>query len=211
MGAVEGVSVTRVTVEDLARMKALDVAFLRSCGVKDVDEGVLIEYRTPDGRRARSRLRTSLRGADGSHWQVSGTLPSCAYWRPPVDIDRSEVLVVEGESDCWTAWFHAINALGVPGADAASTILAEQLEGVEVAYIVRERPAHGSRTYPRGVDAFVRDVAERLRFVRPAARLLVLTMPEGHGDLNDMYRAAPHRFGSRVREAKDAMAQAWKS
>ncbi|GAH15238.1 unnamed protein product, partial [marine sediment metagenome] len=25
------------------------------------------------------------------------------------------VLLVEGESDCWTAWYHGIPALGLPG------------------------------------------------------------------------------------------------
>jgi hypothetical protein len=45
-------------------------------------------------------------GADGSAWDPESELPISAYNPPnPQDMVTSDfVIIVEGESDCWTAW-----------------------------------------------------------------------------------------------------------
>ena len=44
-------------------------------------------------------------------------------WRVPRMSQESDtLLLVEGESDAWTAWLHKIAALGMPGADMAGKI-----------------------------------------------------------------------------------------
>ena len=47
------------------------------------------------------------------------------------------MLLVEGESDCWTTWFHGIPALGVPGKSTWKSDWAPYLEGTEV-YVWQE-------------------------------------------------------------------------
>jgi hypothetical protein len=40
-------------------------------------------------------------------------------------------LLVEGENDALTAWYHGIPCLGIPGADMAKLLSTEMLVGVD--------------------------------------------------------------------------------
>lgn len=55
------------------------------------------------------------------------------------------VLLVEGESDCWAAWAHGLNAIGVQGANNWKAEFAEALAGREV-YVWKE-PDKGGQTF----------------------------------------------------------------
>src|SRR5205807_1704531 len=105
-----------VTINKLAVAKAISADALRAFGLKDTPDGVIFEYRTSTGEAARPRLRTAMRGADGSQWMASSALPIAVYSAPPgvaASVDPDDLLLVEGESDCWSAWLHGIAACGI--------------------------------------------------------------------------------------------------
>ena len=149
-----------MTVEDLARDKRLPADFLLSLGLSNRSDGVLIPYLLIDGSPARrQRLRTALKAKDGSRWLPGEGRPV------PYGLDRIEharakgcIVLVEGESDCWTLWYHGFPALGVPGADMASKLEPEHLQGVDRVYVCRE-PDRGGETFVRGVARRLQEIS----------------------------------------------------
>jgi hypothetical protein len=55
------------------------------------------------------------------------------------------LVLVEGESDCWTLWYHHVPALGLPGVEMVRTLKEAYLAGIDMLYIVREPDAAGAR------------------------------------------------------------------
>jgi len=64
--------------------------------------------------------------------------------------EDNALLLVEGESDAWTAWLHKIAALGVPGADMAGKIAKSYVDPFAKIYIWQE-PDDGGKTFVKGV------------------------------------------------------------
>lgn len=187
-----------LTVEALAVAKGLPAEFLRSLGVEPDGYAVRITYRLEDGTLApRQRKRTALAAKDGSVWYPGDGAPvPYGLWRLEDARRAGELLVVEGESDCWGAWYHGLPALGLPGADTAKLVQPEHVSGIARLYVCREPD--------RGGDTFVRGVAGRLRELGWTGEAGVLTMPDGLKDLNDLHRDDPARFVTRLRAAMQA-------
>ena len=59
------------------------------------------------------------------------------------------MVLVEGESDCHTLWFHEIPALGIPGASNWRDGWATYLEGIEKIYAIIE-PDQGGTPFAKG-------------------------------------------------------------
>src|SRR5262249_15263064 len=116
-----------ITLEDFAAAKRLPAQFLADCGVVDQYGWLQITYRHRNGEpAARQRRRTALVAKEGSLWAGPKDQTPIAYgvWRLDDAIEKGELLLVEGESDALTAWFHNIHALGIPGAAMVRTTLA---------------------------------------------------------------------------------------
>ena len=187
----EGATGDRLSVEDLARDKLLPAEFLRSLGVNECEPGgVRIPYRLPDGSSApRCRFRTALKAGEGSRW-----LPSKSDKSPvPYGLDRLQnarqagyLVLVEGESDCWTLWYHSFPALGIPGASMAKLLDAEYLEGIPRLYVVQENDPGGR--------AFVHGVARRLAELEWSGESYVVVMSEGVKDPNELHTQGPEKF-----------------
>src|SRR6516165_5650202 len=128
----------------LAQEKQLPWKYLFHLGVTEKREGCLqIPYHLPDGTLApRHRLRTALVAKEGSHWSKGqgGQDEVVPYGLERLEEARKAgyVIIVEGESDCWTLWYHHFPALGLPGAEMVSTLKEDYLAGIEKLYIVRE-------------------------------------------------------------------------
>jgi hypothetical protein len=182
-----------IKVEDLARAKELPASALRRFGLEDCAEGVRFRYTSAPGAPARPRLRTALRGADGSSWDPASDLPISVYHPPdPPAAPRVDFLIlVEGESDCWTAWLHGVPAVGIPGAAAVDALQPDDLRDVRRVYVLIENEA--AQTYPDGVAAYVRRLCARIRTIGFDGPVFELRMPDGLSDLNDLYRR--HRQG----------------
>lgn len=141
-----------ITVADLAADKGIPLDYL-SFYTEQLPFGVKILYKTLDGKpAARQRLRIALAAKEGSRWTRGAGSPIVyGVWRVGRMSQESDtLLLVEGESDAWTAWYHKIAALGVPGADMAGKIAKGCIDPFAKILIWQE-PDGGGKTFVDGV------------------------------------------------------------
>jgi hypothetical protein len=167
----------RVSVQALAEAKLLPADFLRSLGVADRGGAVVIPYLGFTGEPLAEKRRTAVKATDGSRWPKGQPLAAYGSWRIDEARRAGRLYLVEGESDCWAAWRHGLPALGLPGAGAAATLLAEHVEAVEAVHVVQEPDQGGER--------FVAGVARRLADLRFAGRASAVRLPVK--DLADLH------------------------
>jgi hypothetical protein len=137
-----------LTLVDLASDKLLHWKYLLRLGITEQRAGCLqIPYHLPDGTPApRHRLRTALVAKEGSHWSKgSGEIVPYGLERLEEARKAGYLVIVEGESDCWTLWYHHFPALGLPGVEMVRTLKEAYLAGIDTLYIVREPDAAGAR------------------------------------------------------------------
>jgi putative DNA primase/helicase len=121
-----------LTLVDLALEKKLPWKFLFSLGVMEHPSGGLqIPYHLPDGSVAtRHRIRTELVAKEGSHWSPGkGAIVPYGLERLEEARKAGYLVLVEGESDCWTLWYQGFQALGLPGAEMVRTLEDSMLTG----------------------------------------------------------------------------------
>ena len=176
-----------LTLEQYASAKQLPIAFLKSCGLSEINYDGMLAVRIPyigsAGETLAVRFRIAMEG-DRFRWK-SGTKPHL-YGLNRIDEVRAagHVVLVEGESDCHTFWFHGIPALGVPGAATwREDRDAPCLDGVETIYVIIEPD--------RGGDAVRKWLA--CSKIRSRARLISLALK----DPSSLHIAAPAEFRSR--------------
>lgn len=180
------------TLEQYACAKRLPIDFLRQVGLTDMSYMQLSALRIPyldvDGAEAAIRFRTALAGDNRFRWKC-GSKP-LLYGLSRLG-SPDYVVLVEGESDAQTLWYHTIPALGLPGAsnwredrDAAP------LREIETIYIVIE-PDQGGEAVQRWLSKSA---------IRDRARLVTLGP---HKDPSSLYVNDPGRFKVRFQEALD--------
>ena len=127
--------------------KKIPEAFLRNLGI---EQGfymgkpcLIIPYFNETGNQIAVRYRTALIGKDKFRWR-KGDKP-CLYGLDRLGgYSKSDIFIIEGESDCHTLWVNNIPALGLPGAsswkeDRDSSIL----NRFETIYVIIEPDAGG--------------------------------------------------------------------
>lgn len=132
---------TTVTALDLAVDKLINPHLLYALGVKDDKRGVAIPYHNQDGTPyERYRIRTALIAKKGSEWNTDSKAPLIPYGleRLQKARDQGYLVLVEGESDCWTLWQHGIPALGIPGVENYKVLAADMLTDIPKVYIIAE-------------------------------------------------------------------------
>jgi hypothetical protein len=177
-----------LTIGDLVRAKQLQEGLLRDLGLRDTAQGVAIPYHDEHGNVLFERTRLSLEGAR-------------RFLRPPgvplapYGVDRLKsareggfLILVEGESDCWTLWHAGFPALGLPGAGAARALIAEHVAGFRQVFVIRE-PGPGG-------DTFIRGNAERLLQIGFAGEGFEVSI-DGFKDPSDLYCDDPSLFRER--------------
>ena len=161
------------TLEDIATAKKLPPEFLASHGWETVTrkgkKGVRIPYYSPDRQLETVRFRVGLTGhrfeyRAGDHAMLYG-LHRLGDFRK-----IGCVLLVEGESDAVTAWFHAEPCIGVPGKDQWKREWAQHLDGMRC-YAWQEP----------GAESFTEKIG------RDVPGLLVIVAPEGIKDLSEAH------------------------
>src|SRR5260370_310764 len=170
-----------LTLLDLALEKQLPWQFLFNLGVMEHPSGGLqIPYHLADGSPAhRSRIRRALTAREGSRWS-KGTGQLVTYGLERLSDARKAcyLVLVEGESDCWTLWYQGFPALGLPGAEMAGVLEESALAGIDRLYIVQEPDAAGA--------AFVKGLAKRLKGWQWQGNAFVVLLL-GAKDLSDLY------------------------
>jgi hypothetical protein len=180
-----------VTVAQLAEHKRLPLAFLENLGLRDTPAGITIPYRAATGKVI-LKERTALRASDGSRWPAGE--PLLAYGD-----DRelgNELVLVEGESDCWVLRFHDISALGLPGAGTVRQTLHERhVAEVETIYLLEEPDAGGKQ--------FRANVTARLAELGWTGTLKVVRL-DPHKDPADLHVHSPEEFKDAWQKALEA-------
>jgi len=137
------------TLGDYSKQKKLSEDFLRGVGLRNVTymdkSAVRIPYPDEEGQEVAVRFRVSMDGPEKFRWR-RGDKPT-PYGLSLLEEARKAgyVVLVEGESDCHTLWYHDILALGIPGANNWRDGWASRLDGIEKVYAVIE-PDQGGHT-----------------------------------------------------------------
>jgi hypothetical protein len=164
-----------LTIEALASTKKLSVEFLSALGVRtDVFEGrsrVRIPYADEIGEVKAVHYRHTLAGdirftwRQGDHSMVYGLPRLLTVYR------HGWCLLLEGESDCWTAWSYQLPALGIPG----------QIWKPEWSALLSHPNLIVYLWHEPGATSLLRQIAQHL----PHARVLV--PPDGLKDLSEAH------------------------
>lgn len=159
-----------LTLDDLIAQKALSPEVLQREGVVQSKYAgmpcVQVPYYSESGQCLAVRSRIALEG-DRFRWRKGDR--AVLYGLNHLEGFRAAgfVLVVEGETDCWTAWEYGIPCLGVPGKSIWRSEWSELLSGLDV-YVWQEP----------GAEDFIQSLH------RDMPGLKVLLPPEGIKDLN---------------------------
>ena len=166
-----------LTLEELAKAKGLQingpkgltawgVAQQKYCGATVIR----IPYFSPDGQEVAVRYRKALTGDNRFSWRRGDRVCLYGLSRQP----RDWCLLVEGETDCWTAWAHDLPALGLPGASTWRPEWAEHFMGKDV--YLWEEPDEAGRALPAKIG-------------KDLPGLMVIRAPNDFKDLNAAHLA----------------------
>jgi putative DNA primase/helicase len=155
----EGVSAMAYgcTLEAYAASKNLPLEFLTSddvaledgtCYVRALGRevpAVEIPYADHNGEQVATRYRISPSGDDKFRWEKGSTTTLYGLHKLEEAHDAGYVLLLEGESDCHTAWYRGLPAVGVPGVDSWRDEWAEHLKGIPKIFVVVEPDEAGKK------------------------------------------------------------------
>jgi putative DNA primase/helicase len=145
------------TLEAYAASKNLPLEFLTSddvaledgtCYVKEVGKevpAVEIPYADRDGELLTTRYRIAVEGNDKFRWEKGSKTTLYGLHKLEEAHDAGYVLLLEGESDCHTAWYRGLPAVGVPGVDSWRDEWAEHLKGIPKIFVVVEPDEAGKK------------------------------------------------------------------
>lgn len=133
-------------LEYYSEMKHLPAEFLASLQIKNAKNGIVIPYFDINGNILCKRNRYGNRMFS---WAKGSKINLYGLWKLKEFKSSSYIVLVEGESDAQTLWFHGIPALGVPGASTFRQEWAECLKDFNI-YIHKE-PDQGGETFLKKV------------------------------------------------------------
>jgi hypothetical protein len=125
---------------------------------------------------------------DRFKWRSGDKLLPYGLWRLGGAREAGHVVLVEGDSDCHTLWYHAVPALGLPGASTWKPQWADYLDDIPIVYVVVE-PGQGGDT-----------MLKRLSQSSLRSRLRVIRLPDAK-DPSDLYLSHPEDFSTRWQAA----------
>jgi hypothetical protein len=165
-----------LTLQQLADAKRLPGESLKRWGVADIDykgrPAVYIPYRDIEGKIT-DRFRLNLKQEPRLIWRKGSKTLLYGLWRLHEFREAGkDILLFEGESDCWTCWEHNIAALGLPGKSTWKRAWAPLLEGLTV-YLWQEPDA------PELPGKVARDISG----------LLVIKAPDAFKDISEVHVA----------------------
>lgn len=129
------------TISRLSDKFKLEEKFLeKECRLFDSLEGYVgVPFFDEDDSRIHVKRRVAMSGKRKYVYPSGAKLAPYGLWRLEISVRASKSLVlVEGESDCWTLWREGIPAVGIPGATATSCITQRVILGVKTIWIVQE-------------------------------------------------------------------------
>lgn len=192
-----------ITLLDLAQDKLLPWRYLCNLGIiDDPSGGVRIPYYQIDGTPApRYRLRTALTASEGSRWNKGeGEIVPYGLERLEEERKKGTLILVEGESDAWTLWFHHFPALGIPGAEMSGVLKPEHTGGFERLYLIQEPDAAGA--------SFVRHLVSLLSTWNWPGHAYTVSLPN-EKDPNNLHKRDWKTFPATFQQALDQAILVW--
>lgn len=174
----------KFTIESYCQLKNLPVEFIASLGVKNSGKGIAVPYMDESGQVVCTRYRYANKMFSwkrGSHVNLYG------LWMMNRIRELGYVILVEGESDSHTLWFHKIPALGVPGASTFQPGWVDYLKGLKI-YIHKEPDLGG--------DTFLRKVCEGLFEKEFEGNVYQISIP-GYKDPSELHIHEGEAFDER--------------
>ena len=147
------------TLEAYAASKNLPLEFLTgddvaledgTCYVRALGRevpAVEIPYANQNGEQVATRYRISPGGDDKFRWERGSKTTLYGLHKLEEAHDAGYVLLVEGESDCHTAWYRGLPAVGVPGVNNWRDEWAEHLNGISKIFVVVEPDKAGKKLW----------------------------------------------------------------
>jgi len=136
-----------LSLKEYSEAKGLPIRFLMGLGLKDAKTysppAVEIPYLSVDGRDVATRYRIGLVGDAKFRWKKGSKPYPYGLNRLSVARKGKRLIIVEGESDAQTLWFHEYPALGLPGASTWKDEYSNLLEGIDTIYVVIEPDSGG--------------------------------------------------------------------
>ena len=168
-------AVTGVTRDEIAINKCLSSDYLKSLGIIDCKRNgqstIQIPYLDEKGHLMGTRFRLTLDSKSGGQrfaWEKGDHVQLYGLDRLEMAKQQGWLLLVEGESDCWTLWYYKLPALGIPGKSVWQKEWAEYFTGLEI-YLWQEPDAE--------------DLT--LRLLKDIPELKVIKPPEGIKDISE--------------------------
>lgn len=101
------------TLEDYANEKNLKTEFLEELGLKNGKNSVAIPYYNIDNSLLAIRYRNNPLNLPRFYWSKGAKTVPYGLWKIP-EFTEDYIVLVEGESDAQTLWYHNIQAIGIP-------------------------------------------------------------------------------------------------
>jgi hypothetical protein len=171
-----------LTLEQFAAAKKLPVDFLAQHGVKQArgkngKPYIIFQYLNMAGEVVKEATRLRYAMSERPKARKNGTPTLYGLWRR-VELlaEDGELNLVEGESDCLTAWLHGLPTVGVPGKTLLKTLDPDFFRDFRSIFVWEEPDAQG----------WAQEVAARLKDL-PGLRVFAMTPPPGVKDISDAY------------------------
>ncbi len=160
---------------------------------------VFIPYHLPDGSRAeRHRRRYTLSGEMKFAWtgtKNDGAIVPYGLDRLKIAREKGFLILVEGETDCWSLWLHGYPALGVPGATNIKTLKREYFEGIDKVFLIQEPDSGG--------DTFFAAIGKRLSAWKSWTGQLHRIRLDKVKDASELHVSQPKSFVQKMDTAMD--------
>ncbi len=186
------------TLENYAAYVNLPVGFLEGLSLEQYyrlgKPAVRIPYLDESGEEVLLvRSRVALTGKPKILTRKGDRHRLYGLWKLGEAREAGYAVLVEGESDCQTCWFHGVPAVGIPGANGWKAEWATELDRIERLYFVVEDEAGEACWQKLAASPEIRDRLHRVEL-------------EGAKDVSELHKRDPGRFGQDLRRALDAAA-----
>jgi hypothetical protein len=172
-----------VSLETLSIRTAIPEERLSEYGLEDSGSCVVVPYYDEEKRFLHKKYRTALSGKNKYRYERGVKSIPYGLWRLVEAISVGALVIVEGESDCWTLWSFDIPALGIPGASNFRVLKSEHLRGLKKIFVVQEPDKAG--------EQFVIGLCDHFQELGFSGSVRVVKMSD---DPNEMYKRDPNRF-----------------
>jgi len=184
------------TLEQYSALKKIPIPFLSKLGLSEISylslPAVRIPYFDEDGNVVATRYRIEEKKSEDCdnrfRWK-SGTKPTLyGIWRIEKAVEKGYILLVEGESDTQTLWYHDIPAAGIPGSKSWQESWTEYLKDIPVIYVFIEPDSGGEAVFKWISNSSIK---ERVQLIHL----------DNYKDPSELYVANPDRFIIEIKNA----------